>query len=57
MADIQLIQCKNQQKTSSYCRNSMPYIEIGIKESNDVIIRFLDPAIYELPVKVLTSSL
>jgi len=35
MADIQLIQCKNQQKTSSYCRNNVPYKEIGIKESND----------------------
>ena len=35
MADIQLIQCKNQQKTSSYRRNRVPYKEIGIKESND----------------------
>jgi len=35
MEDIQLIQCKNQQKTSSYRRNSVPYEEIGIKESND----------------------
>jgi len=35
MADIQLIQCKNQQKTSSYHRNIVPYMEIGIKESND----------------------
>jgi len=35
MADIQLIQCKNQQKTSSYRRNFVPYKEIGIKESND----------------------
>jgi len=35
MADIQLIQCKNQQKTSSYRRNSVPNKEIGIKESND----------------------
>ena len=34
MADIQLIQC-NQQKTSSYRRNSVPYKEIWIKESND----------------------
>jgi len=34
MADIQLIQCKNQQKTSSYRRNIVPYKEIGIKESN-----------------------
>jgi len=33
MADIQLIQCKNQQKTSSYRRNIVK--EIGIKESND----------------------
>ena len=35
MADIQLIQCKNQQKTSSYRRNIVPYKEIGIKEWND----------------------
>ena len=35
MADIQLIQCKNQQKTSSYRRNSVPYKEIAINESND----------------------
>jgi len=35
MADIQLIQCKNQQKTSSYRRNILPYKEIGIKELND----------------------
>jgi len=35
MADIQLIQCKNQQKTTSYCRNSLLYNEIGIKKSND----------------------
>jgi len=34
MADIQLIQCKNQPKTSSYRRNIVPYKEIGIKESN-----------------------
>jgi len=34
MADIQRIQCKNHQKTSSYRRNSVPYKEIGIKESN-----------------------
>ena len=33
MADIQLIQCKNQQKTSSYRQNIVPYKEIGIKES------------------------
>ena len=26
--------CKNQQKTSSYRRNIVPYKEIGIKESN-----------------------
>jgi len=35
MADNQRIQCKNQQKTTSYRRNSVPYKEIGIKESND----------------------
>jgi len=34
MADIQRIQCKNHQKMSSYRRNSVPYKEIGIKESN-----------------------
>jgi len=36
MADIRFIQHKNQQKTSSYRRNNVPYKEIGIKESNDV---------------------
>jgi len=35
MADIQRIQCKIQQKTSSYRRNSVSYNEIGIKKSND----------------------
>jgi len=40
MADIQLIQCKNQQKTSSYRRNSVPYKEIGIEESNDDDLNF-----------------
>jgi len=36
MAHIQLIQCKNQQKTSLYRRrNIVPYKEIGIKELND----------------------
>jgi len=34
MADIQVIQCKDQQKKSPYRRNSVPYKEIGIKESN-----------------------
>jgi len=34
MADIQRIQCKNLQKTSSYRQNSVPYKEIGIKELN-----------------------
>jgi len=34
MANIQLIQCKNQQKTSSDRGNIMPYKEIGVKESN-----------------------
>jgi len=34
MADIQLIQCKNQQKTSSDRENIVPYKEIGVKESN-----------------------
>jgi len=34
MADVQLIQCKNQQKTSSYRGNIVLYKEIGIKESN-----------------------
>jgi len=34
MADIQLIQCKNQQKTSSNRGNIVPYNEIGVKESN-----------------------
>jgi len=34
MADIQLIQCKNQQKTSSNRQNIVPYKEIRVKESN-----------------------
>jgi len=34
MADIQLIQCKNQQQTSSNRGNVVPYKEIGVKESN-----------------------
>jgi len=34
MADIQLIQCINQQKTSSYRLIIVPYKAIGIKESN-----------------------
>ena len=34
MADIQRIQFKHQQKTSSYRRNSVPYKEIEITESN-----------------------
>jgi len=34
MADIQLIQCKNQQKTFSNRRNIVPYKEIGVRESN-----------------------
>jgi len=34
MADIRLIQCKNQQKTSSNRGNIVPYKEIGDKESN-----------------------
>jgi len=43
MADIQLIQCKNQQKTSSTRGNVVAYKEIGVKESND-------------DVKILTGS-
>jgi len=35
MADIQLMQCKNQQKTSSNRQNIVPRKEIGVKESND----------------------
>jgi len=34
MADIQLIQCKNQQKTSSNHENIVPCKEIRVKESN-----------------------
>jgi len=34
MADIQLIQCKNQQETSSNHGNIVPYKEIRVKESN-----------------------
>jgi len=35
MADIQLILCKNQQKTFSDRRNIVPYKEIRVRESND----------------------
>jgi len=34
MADIQLIQCKNQQKTSSNRGNIVPHNEIKVEESN-----------------------
>jgi len=34
MADFQLIQCKNQEKTSSNRENIVPYKEIGVKEWN-----------------------
>jgi len=34
MADTQLIQCKNQQKTSSNRGNVVPFKEIGVEESN-----------------------
>jgi len=34
MADIQIIQCKSQQKTSSNRRNIVPCKQIGVKESN-----------------------
>jgi len=34
MADIELIQCKNQQKTSSSRQNIVPCKEIGANESN-----------------------
>jgi len=34
MADIQLIQCKNQQKTSSNHGNIVLHKEIGIKKLN-----------------------
>jgi len=40
MADIQIIQCKNQQKTSSNRRNIVLYKEIWVKESN-VDVRIL----------------
>ena len=32
MADIKLIQCKNQQKTSSDGGNIVPYNEIGVRD-------------------------
>jgi len=34
MVDIQLIQCKNQQKMTSNHRNIVDFKEIGVKESN-----------------------
>ena len=39
MADIQLIQCKNQHKTSLYRWNSVPYKEIG---SRNRMIKFIN---------------
>jgi len=44
MANIKLIQCKNQQKTSSNRGNIVPYKDIGVNESNG-------------DVRVLTGSL
>ena len=38
MADIQLIQCENQQKTFLNRRNIVHHKEIVVKESNDVRI-------------------
>ena len=38
MAYSQLIQCKNQQKTSSNRRNIVPHKKIGVEESNDDVI-------------------
>jgi len=46
MADIQLIQCKNQQKTSTCRRNTVPYKEIEIKESNDDVRTLTDTTWY-----------
>jgi len=40
MADIRLIQCKNQQKKSLNRGNIVSYKEIGVKESN-VDVRIL----------------
>jgi len=34
MADIQLIQCKNQQKMSLNRQNIVPFKEIGVNKSN-----------------------
>jgi len=34
MTDIKLIQCKNQQQTSSNGGNIVPYKDIGVEESN-----------------------
>jgi len=50
MADIQRIQCKNHQKTSSYRRNSVPYKEIGIMESNDDVSTLTGSSYVAVPV-------
>jgi len=34
MPDIMRIQCKKYKKTSLCCQNSVPYKEIGMKQSN-----------------------
>jgi len=44
MADIQLMQCKNQQKTPTNSRNIVPYKKIGVTETN-------------ADVRILTGSL
>jgi len=38
MVDIQHIECRNQQKTSSNRRNIVPHKEISVKESNAGVI-------------------
>jgi len=38
MADIQLIQCKNQQKTFSNRRNIVPCKEIGVKSRDRMVM-------------------
>jgi len=54
MADIQLIQCKNQQKTSSYRRNIVPYKEIGIKDR--MMMPELEPEVHKWPLLRMRSE-
>jgi len=52
MADIQLIQCENQQKTSSNRGSMVPCKEIGVKESNGDVRILTDGRFCACAVKI-----